>query len=35
MEDEVLFRLRKSFGEEFARKIAEWLRLAEREVGRG
>jgi hypothetical protein len=35
MEDEVLSRLRKSFGEEFARKIAEWLRLAEREVGRG
>jgi len=35
MEDEVLSRLRKSFGEEFARKIAEWLRLAEREVSRG
>jgi hypothetical protein len=35
MEDEVLSRLRESFGEEFARKIAEWLRLAEREVGRG
>jgi len=35
MEDEVLARLRESFGEEFARKIAEWLRLAEREVGRG